>query len=217
MAFEWLNVFRRRQSGDPGFVDETPTGGGGQDTTSSAARSAQRQRDEREMQDRLDAFMREQKKIDREADKLFDPEGRSEWTDEDKKRAQEAFKEQEAERTAATTPATKKDLEDEIRLLEGSGRLVPDNPVDGKVVGSVGQYPTWVPGLPPAELDGTLVQYSSTLEKWVVIAPPETNALLVRIGSEYKWIEIPAESYKILVTDNTLPGKLKFDYMRWRE
>lgn len=131
----------------------------------SEKRVDQEKEKEREMQDRLDDFM----KLQRAADE-------DEWTAQDKKDAREKFDNQEAERTHGEMPVTIRMLNNEISYLDSSGRLVPVGGADGLVLKMVGGVPTFAVGgdLPEATTIGTLAVYEPT-SGWSTLAPADED------------------------------------------
>ena len=169
--FDWMeSLFSKKPPDAITMGQSTYKEDDSSDTGSLGEANAKRQQ-ERDMQDRLDAFMSQQKKLDKKGDKLFDD--KSGFTESDKKRAEGKFNKQESDRTKSETPITTKDLGDEIFLLEGSGRLVPQVGNSGQVLTMLGGGPEFadsdvLPSMTGAEL-GMVLQITdpgSEVAEW---------------------------------------------------
>jgi hypothetical protein len=111
---------------------------------SSVEQSAKRQRDERAMKERLDAFLKVQKEEDEDGD----------FTTGERDQATNAFLDQEGE-TPPTPDKTLKDMQKKIdelyALLEGNQRLIPAGADDNDTLQYILGKPEWGVGggLPP--------------------------------------------------------------------
>lgn len=111
---------------------------------SSVEKSAQRQQAEREMKERLDAFLKMQQKLDKDGD----------FSKQDREAATQQFYDEDALRQKSETPATLGDVEtqinDAILQLENNLRLLPYGGDDEDLLEKDENKPVWsaVPRLP---------------------------------------------------------------------
>lgn len=175
--------------------------GDSESDTSSAEKSSQKRRDDREMERKAKQFILDQKKLDEDG----------EWSKQDQQKAEESFADKAYREAIEGTPATVAQIQDAVEglynTLESNLRLVPVGGDDNDVLTLDESKPGWEPGgLPTGTASGQIVYWNDTTKAWVKSATPATKSIPVWTGSAYQFVPIASAGFYLYNDGGNITG-----------
>ena len=164
-------------------------------------RKDQEKADEKAMQKQLDAFLKEQKRLDEDGD----------FSKADRARARDDFATQMMDMATGNAPTKRKDIEDAIEgffnFLEVSQRLVTEGGADTHVLTKDGTRNVWkAGGLPTGTASGQIVYWNDTTKAWVKSATPATKSIPVWTGTAWSFVAIGSAGFYLYNDDGDVVG-----------